>query len=464
MWQEFIDAMRVARSAAADESLGFLFCTRHGIGPRFTRLLPRAWVVPSVECYERQSSSGLELRQDLHVHLLRRFVQQGLDVVHVHSHPGTGRPSFSGVDNHYEEQYAAFLHRFAPGRIFISIVLDSELQNHATRGWRDGIPLPRDAVRLGTAWAGADHRQNVPATTVAQEERFSRQMVFGAGFQQELASLSVGLVGTSGLGAVFAEQLARLGVGRWVLVDPDAIEATNLNRLPFAAETAVGEPKVKYVKRLIKRAWPRGSHVTALRERVESGSARRELAACSIIAVATDNHYSRQEAQELALRYVRPLVSMATHIDVPHSAMPPRLLGRVTTPPVHGGWCLMCGDVVDAVASSTELASDEIRAVLREAGYIEGVPDPAVYWLNSLVASVAVSVVHGMVAGLLDAGTGVDWILKPSEGRWLSVPHDVGTECFYCGHEGEFAAGERDQDESISAHELLQVNCAQGSE
>ena len=43
--------------------------------------------------------------------------------------------------------------------------------------------------------------------------------------------MSIAVVGCSGTGSPVIEQLARLGVGRLVLVDPDRVEEKNLNRI-----------------------------------------------------------------------------------------------------------------------------------------------------------------------------------------------------------------------------------------
>ena len=61
--------------------------------------------------------------------------------------------------------------------------------------------------------------------------RLDRQSFLGATSEQKLAGLTMGLVGLGGGGSHVAQQLAHLGIGRFVLVDPDVVEETNLNRL-----------------------------------------------------------------------------------------------------------------------------------------------------------------------------------------------------------------------------------------
>src|SRR3546814_14059486 len=55
--------------------------------------------------------------------------------------------------------------------------------------------------------------------------------MFGDHTTESLGSLSVGVVGVSGSGSPTVEMLVRLGVRRVVLIEPDHVEAKNLNRI-----------------------------------------------------------------------------------------------------------------------------------------------------------------------------------------------------------------------------------------
>ncbi len=58
------------------------------------------------------------------------------------------------------------------------------------------------------------------------------------------------VIGVGGVGSWVALDLALVGVPRLVLVDPDKIEASNLNRTPFTTDQ-IGQSKVKAVAQLI---------------------------------------------------------------------------------------------------------------------------------------------------------------------------------------------------------------------
>ncbi|MEM5787188.1 MAG: ThiF family adenylyltransferase [Syntrophobacteraceae bacterium] len=69
-----------------------------------------------------------------------------------------------------------------------------------------------------------------------------------------LRETTIGAVGTGGNGVVL-DQLARIGLERFILVDPDIIEDTNLNRLPFTT-AEIGQPKVSAWQRYLKAVNP----------------------------------------------------------------------------------------------------------------------------------------------------------------------------------------------------------------
>ncbi len=66
------------------------------------------------------------------------------------------------------------------------------------------------------------------------------------GFAGQIALLEakVVIVGAGGLGGWAAEGLARMGVGRLVVIDGDVFEENNLNRQLGCTESTIGKPKV----------------------------------------------------------------------------------------------------------------------------------------------------------------------------------------------------------------------------
>jgi hypothetical protein len=262
---------------------------------------------------------------------------------------------------------------------------------------------------------------------------FTRQKIFGELAQKTLTNLKIGLIGCGGIGSIFTELLGRLGVKNWVLIDPDKLETVNLNRMPGATQEMVDQQwdKVNYVKYLIKKIYVQGSSVKTLATTIEDELAQTEIANCDLIVVATDNHLSRKTAQELALKYMRPLVCLGTHIDVKPDNTP-RMYCRITVPPLGGSWCLMCGNIINLQRAALESAPQEIHQMAES--YLQGINDPAVFWLNSICASTGVGVVHGMVSGFLDVDAGIDWIYDFPTCDWRKTDTEYlhTDDCYFC--------------------------------
>lgn len=434
IWHQFYRAMLDAR-ATNEEVIGFLFCKRHQVSKQKVRYLPQAWVVPAPDCYERQSASGLVLKQEFHQYLIETFIEgKKLDVVHIHTHSDRGKPEFSGVDDRYEAEYARFLSsNFKKKPRLISGVFDETLQHSQFRIWdRKGQSF--QPITWTKSWFDVSESARDRQET---ELMFARQKVFGDRVQKQLGELTVALIGCGGIGAIFAELLGRLGVKKWILVDSDRLESVNLNRLPAATQEMASQQwyKVDYVKHLIKRIYATGSSVKTIPASIADAAAKQQVATADLIVVATDNHSSRQIAQELALAYMRPLVCLGTHIEMqPNNT--PRMYARVTVPPLGGGWCLMCGNMINLHRAALESAAAEIHHLATRVGYLEGIGDPAVFWLNSLCASTGVGIIHGMLSGFLDVDNGLDWIYQFPESNWLKTnPDYLGTcGCYFCGN------------------------------
>src|SRR6218665_682425 len=77
--------------------------------------------------------------------------------------------------------------------------------------------------------------------------RYSRHLLIpgiGNDGQLRLKNASVLMIGTGGLGCPAALYLAAAGVGRIGLIDPDTVDASNLQRQILHGESWIGKPKL----------------------------------------------------------------------------------------------------------------------------------------------------------------------------------------------------------------------------
>ncbi len=73
-----------------------------------------------------------------------------------------------------------------------------------------------------------------------------------------LARAHVAVAGVGGVGSNAAEGLCRAGVGRLTLIDPDAVEASNLNRQVQATVLTLGMPKAEALAARLRTINPDG--------------------------------------------------------------------------------------------------------------------------------------------------------------------------------------------------------------
>jgi hypothetical protein len=95
--------------------------------------------------------------------------------------------------------------------------------------------------------------------------------------QDKLRNSRVAIAGMGGVGGVHAITLARLGIGRFTLADPDFFEVANFNRQAGAKVSTVGKSKVMVMKKEILDINP-NADVRALKEPVTKKNVKKFLA------------------------------------------------------------------------------------------------------------------------------------------------------------------------------------------
>lgn len=83
-------------------------------------------------------------------------------------------------------------------------------------------------------------------------EQFSRtELLIGKENVKKLNKSKVAIFGIGGVGSYVVEGLARAGVGKFILIDKDKVDITNLNRQIIATHKTVGKAKVEVGKERI---------------------------------------------------------------------------------------------------------------------------------------------------------------------------------------------------------------------
>ncbi len=165
-------------------------------------------------------------------------------------------------------------------------------------------------------------------------ERYQRQMTirgFGREGQRRLERSRVLVVGLGGLGCSASLYLAAAGVGSLVLVDPQRVEPSNLNRQVLHWDRDVGKPKTESAGEKLLALNPQ-LVVETRKEEITARNLVKLVEKVDIVVDGTDNYAARYLLNEVCLRSHKPFV---------HGAVE-GFLGQVTTILPSRGPCLRC--------------------------------------------------------------------------------------------------------------------------
>jgi hypothetical protein len=219
---------------------------------------------------------------------------------------------------------------------------------------------------------------------------------FGTGTTELLRGLSVAIIGCSGTGSIVAEQLARLGIGRLVLVDPDFVEERNLNRILNSGkeDAYLNRPKVEVLARAIARMGL-GQEVIPLHSNLIELETVKEVATCDVLFGCMDGVEGRHMLNRLATFYTLPYFDVGVRLDADGNGGIERIAGAVHYIQPGRSSLLSRGVYTMARVEAEEVSRTNpelYRRQVRE-GYLRGVEEdrPAVISVNMFFASLAVN-------------------------------------------------------------------------
>jgi molybdopterin-synthase adenylyltransferase len=394
------------------------------------RLLGREVQFAGPGDYTRRGELEAELSPDFVARVTKRARRGGYGLTFVHSHPGDHPPRFSPTDDYGEARLSGFLAHRHPGAVHGAMVVSAG----GVRARQLGTENEMRVVSIGPERTVAFD----PAAASCEEEvAFDRQVrAFGAAGQRVLGNLRVGIVGLGGTGSIVAQELAHLGVREFVLIDPDVVEESNLNRVANATPDDIGLPKITVAARYIASLAP-NARVTMVQGDVIRSRVARELFDTEVFFGCTDSHGSRAVLQQVAYQYLIPCIDMGTTITVVEGKVT-HIQGRVQLL-APGLACFTCNNLLNAA----EVRRDMMTAFERKADpYLQGErePAPAVMSVNGTVASLAVTMLLSVMTGIPGAARHV--LYNAIAGRLRSVRAEPAENCIVCSRSGALAWGE----------------------
>lgn len=152
-----------------------------------------------------------------------------------------------------------------------------------------------------------------PALSPARLDRFARHIVLpevgGAG-QVALAGKHVAVIGLGGIGSPALQYLAAAGIGRFTLVDDDAVDASNLQRQTIFTTRDVGHGKATSARRWLAN-FDDALEVSLSDSRISTDNATSLIEGADLVLDGTDNFATRLAVSDACVRAGIPLLSAA---------------------------------------------------------------------------------------------------------------------------------------------------------
>lgn len=125
--------------------------------------------------------------------------------------------------------------------------------------------------------------------------------------QDLLASKTIAVIGAGGLGGHLAELIARLGIGKLIIIDGDVFEESNLNRQRFSNENNLGKPKALEAKRELEKINSQVD-IIAVHDTVSKKNGKDLLEGADLVLDGVDNARTRLLLEDLCNQLQIPLV------------------------------------------------------------------------------------------------------------------------------------------------------------
>ncbi len=376
------------------EAAAMALCGRQSSLDRTRLLLREVHPVPYAICTRRETDSiswPVEWLDDL----VDRAAAEDLSLVKFHSHPIDYR-QFSSVDDRSDARLFPGIHALVDRDIpHASVVLLPDGSMFGRTVGPEGEFTPLATINM----VGDDlafWRPKAPRSLHHSTGVGRNTPAFGRAMSAELCQLSAAVVGCSGTGSIVVEQLARLGLGRLILIDPERVEVKNLNRIVNATwqDAIDGREKVEVARRAIA-AVGLGTAVESHHGNLVDRKIVQAVANADLIFGCVDSAEARDVLNRISSQYLLPYFDVGVRIG----ALPDGTIDQIDGV-IHYVKPAGASLLSRSAYRPSQVAADALRRAnpalydeRRREKYIEGADEemPAVISLNMTMASLVVN-------------------------------------------------------------------------
>jgi ThiF family/Prokaryotic homologs of the JAB domain len=372
------------------EAAAILTCARTP-GPRLRLVAREIVLVPYAACARRERDAitwpGTCIEEAIDL-----GEPDALTLILLHSHP-VGLFAFSNIDDVSDQRVIPSLFQ-AFGDLHGSAIMTADGAIRARLYTSAMAPRPIDLVTVA-----GDDLSYWWADRAALTGPGLRPIAFTSGMTQELGRLTAVVVGVSGTGSIVAEQLARLGFGRVMLIDFDRIDRRNLNRILNSrlSDVAARRLKVEMFAQAITEYRGEGT-ADPVPASVATRAAVLATSQGDVLFSCVDTLEARQIADLIGAAFLMPVFDVGVVIPVRKAGGAVAIAdvcGRIDYVQPGRSTLQDRGVYTPATLRAEYLrnAAPEAHRQELEAGYIKGLVDeaPAVITLNMRAAATCVN-------------------------------------------------------------------------
>lgn len=386
------------------ESAAFItagyFKSRNG-----THFTARKLLIPGDRDYNVRTLNRLEISAQCFNRAIGMADADGITVIQAHTHPfGHAPPQYSPSDDYGESVSSDTVRKCLHGRPMGSLLFGPDLMTG--RVWTEGGSVePIDQIRVvGRRMSLRPLAQRPADKSPVDTALYDRQLrAFGIAGQRALSGIRVGIAGVGGTGSSVAEQLARVGVKHFTLVDRDTFSASNRTRMYGTDAGTRARPKADIVVENIRRIEPDAA-VDAVTMDIVSQEALALLRECDVVFGCTDRQAPRSVLNELAYQFFVPVIDVGVGMDSRG--------GRISGGTVRASIvapslpCLFCSGIISPDGILAESLDPGDRRAREREGYVAGLgadEAPSVISLTTMAASYAVFLMKDMLFGITNS-------------------------------------------------------------
>jgi molybdopterin/thiamine biosynthesis adenylyltransferase len=354
---------------------------------------------------------------------MRVAERRQLAVGTAHSHPSGFRVRPSWLDDDMDAYFSREIAMYGAGMPYLSLIFQRDDRGNFTFSGR--VHDKGQWLAVKTLYTAGDDLKaeeaqgwfsgRVIGMTPGNSESTTARLDELIGMQRadRLRRSAVGVIGCSGTGSPAIEVLARAGVGTFVLVDPQRISPSNLERMHGAYDSDITQPLLPYKVEILRRhilAINPKANVTIFVGNLLHDNVLDELLRCDVLLGCTDSSHGRVALSDIAKHFLLPSIDVGVDMSGADGQITNQLADFTTYSPDSP--CVFCYGLINSTHLAIELMTDNERAIRIKAAQDAGLrgDNPDHYWsgprqihtvgyLTGAIGSLAAGYVEGWLTG-----------------------------------------------------------------